>query len=184
MLVAAHCTTAHRKRLRWPGSAEFLALRRARSTVDLAASIARAARANIQGPSGNGRWTSISSRFSREEPSNPAGLSPALLVPEHPAAPSNSWPFQVVELMRKLGESFLTLDCGQCHFRLECRRMRPAASLRHHYYLLTAESSPSQAENPTISPSEFPRPALCAASPNPFLCNRLNRPAFPGGRLV
>ena len=50
------------KRLCWPrsGPAGYPALRRARSTIDLAASVASAARANIQGPSGKGRRASIS----------------------------------------------------------------------------------------------------------------------------
>jgi len=50
------------KRLCWPwsGPAGYLALRRARSTIDLAASVASAVRENIQGPSGKGRRASIS----------------------------------------------------------------------------------------------------------------------------
>ncbi|MEK4031633.1 IS3 family transposase [Methylocystis sp. IM3] len=50
------------KRLCWPrpGPAGYLALRRALSTTDLAASVASAARANIQGPSDKGRRPSIS----------------------------------------------------------------------------------------------------------------------------
>jgi len=51
------------KRLCWPrsGPAGYLALRRARLTIDFAASVASVARANIQGPSGKGRFASISS---------------------------------------------------------------------------------------------------------------------------
>ena len=48
------------KRLCWArsGPAGYRALRRARSAIDLAASVASAARANIQGPSGKGRLAS------------------------------------------------------------------------------------------------------------------------------
>ena len=51
-----------RKRLCWPrsGPAGYLALRRARSTIDFAASVVSVARANIQGPSDKGRLASIS----------------------------------------------------------------------------------------------------------------------------
>ena len=50
------------KRLCWPrsGPAGYLALRRARLTIDFAASVASVARANIQGPSGKGWFASTS----------------------------------------------------------------------------------------------------------------------------
>jgi hypothetical protein len=66
-----------------------------------------------------------------------------------------------VELLRQRGQRLLALDRGQSHFRLECRRMRPAAPLRHRMLLMRSENPRRcQAENPLMLLSEFPGPAL------------------------
>ena len=67
-----------------------------------------------------------------------------------------------IELLRQFGQRFLALDRGQRHLGLECRRMRPAASLRHPMLLIRSENPRrSQAENPLNLLSEFAGPALC-----------------------
>jgi hypothetical protein len=58
--------------------------------------------------------------------------------PKTPAAPSSSWPSQIViwlgvsvELLRQLGPRLLALRSSQSDLRLEGRTMVPAGSLRH-----------------------------------------------------
>ncbi len=87
-------------------------------------------------------------------------------------APSSSRPLprrdlvrMKVELLARSSRVPLARDRDQGPFRLERRRMRPAASLRHRLFMPRGESPRRrQAENPLNRLSEFPRPALCSRS--------------------
>jgi hypothetical protein len=66
-----------------------------------------------------------------------------------------------IELQRQLGQRFLGLHRSQRHLGLECRRMRPAASLRYPMLLIRSENLRCrQEENPLNLFSEFAGNAL------------------------